>query len=189
MPNEPENLGLLALMLLQDSRRAARVSEDGQLVTLEEQDRSLWDRSHIENGTELLQTALRMHSVGPYQLQAAIAAIHAEALTAGSTDWRQISALYAELARRNPSPVIRLNYAVAVAMATGIEQGLALMDELESSGALENYYLLHSARADLLRRLNRRREAIAAYQRALDLTANSVEQNYLRRRLQNLTAS
>lgn len=189
MPNEPENLGLLALMLLQDSRRAARVSDDGQLVTLEEQDRSLWDRNQIESGTELLHTALRMHSAGPYQLQAAIAAVHAEALTAASTDWPQISALYAELARRNPSPVIRLNYAVAVAMGAGIEQGLALMDELESSGALENYYLLHSARADLLRRLNRRNEAIAAYQRAVELTANSVEQNYLRRRLQSLTVS
>ena len=187
MPDEPENLGLLALMLLQDSRRNARLSCDGSLATLEEQDRSKWDREQIEAGLELVKRALRMRAPGNYQLQAAIAAVHAEAVTALETDWRQIALLYEELARRNPSPVIRLNQAVAIAMSQGVEYGLALMDTLESSGSLESYYLLPAARADLLRRLGRSAEAAEAYRKAIALAANSVERAYLNRRLDTLS--
>jgi RNA polymerase sigma-70 factor (ECF subfamily) len=186
MPGEPENLGLLALMLLHDSRRAARISANGQLVTLEEQDRSLWDQEEIQSGIDLTQRALRMRSPGFYQLQAAIAAVHAEAATAQDTDWRQIAALYRELLNFSPTPVIQLNLSVAVAMSEGYERGLELMDSLDREGALSGYYLLHASRADLLRRLGRSTEAAAAYERALDLTTNRVEQDYLRARLSQL---
>jgi RNA polymerase sigma-70 factor (ECF subfamily) len=181
LPNEPENLGLLALMLLQDSRRDARVNEHGELVTLEEQDRSRWDSAEIDEGVSLIQTALRLRQVGNYQLQAAIAAVHAEAKSADETDWRQIVALYEELMRLTSSPVVALNHAAAVAMSEGFERGLNLIES--AAGALQNYYLYHASRADLLRRLNRFEEATAAYETALSLTTNHVEQNYIRRRL------
>jgi len=184
LPNEPENAGLLAVMLLQDSRRRARVNDAGELVTLEQQDRSLWDRAEIDEGVRLVERALASGAVGKYQLQAAIAAVHCEAETAADTDWRQIVALYQELMRISPSPVIALNYAAAVAMADGPERGLELIASAGADGKLDNYYLFHAARADLLRRLKRLDEAQAAYQRALSLTTNRVEQNYIRRRLQ-----
>ncbi|HEX6719850.1 MAG TPA: RNA polymerase sigma factor [Pyrinomonadaceae bacterium] len=182
LPNEPENLGLLALMLLQDSRREARVNE-GELITLEEQDRSLWDSAEIEEGLRLVQTALRMGRPRTYQVQAAIAAIHAEATDADETDWRQIVALYEELMRITPSPIVALNHAAAVAMAEGFERGLNLIESANTGGTLQNYYLFHASRADLLRRLNRFEEATDAYETALSLTSNRVEQNYIRRRL------
>jgi RNA polymerase sigma-70 factor (ECF subfamily) len=185
-PDEPENIGLLALMLLQDSRRQARIDERGELVTLEEQDRSLWDRNQLDEGLTLVEQALRRGQAGPYQLQAAIAAVHAEARTAGNTDWSQIGALYRALMRLNPSPIIALNYAAAVAMSEGPAEGLRLIDSAASSGKLNNYYLFHAARADLLRRLGRNDEAREAYSRALELTNNQVEQQYMRRRLGEL---
>jgi RNA polymerase sigma-70 factor (ECF subfamily) len=184
LPNEPENLGLLALMLLQDSRRRARVNDRGELVTLEEQDRSLWDREEIDRGVRLVERALALRRVGRYQLQAAIAAVHCEAPTAADTDWRQIVALYEELLRISSSPVVALNHAAAVAMSDGYEQGLRLVEAAGAGGRLDNYYLFHAARADLLRRLNRFDDAHAAYRRALSLTTNRVEQKYIRRRLQ-----
>jgi RNA polymerase sigma-70 factor (ECF subfamily) len=183
---DPENLGLLALMLLQDSRREARVNDAGDLVTLEEQDRSRWDRAQIAEGLPLVERALRSRRPGPYQLQAAIAAVHVQAPTAAETDWAEIAALYAELLRMHPSPVVELNRAVAVAMSEGFERGLELMDEVGAAGHLEDYYLLHAARADMLRRLGRRDESAAAYRRALDLTANAIERRYLQRRLEAL---
>ena len=183
LSDEPENLGLLALMLLQDSRREARVNEQGELVTLEEQDRSLWNAAEIEEGVNLVQKALRLRRVGSYQLQAAIAAVHAEARAADQTDWRQIVALYEELMRITSSPIVALNHAAAVAMADGCEKGLALIDAIGAGGALQNYYLFHASRADLLRRLHRHDEAVAAYETALSLTTNHVEQKYIRRRL------
>jgi RNA polymerase sigma-70 factor, ECF subfamily len=187
MPNEPENLGLLALMLLQDSHRDARISRQGELVTLEEQDRSLWDRKEIEEALRLVETALRMRRVGAYQLQAAIAAVHGEAKIAAETDWPQIAALYEELMRINSSPIVALNYAAAVAMSEGFQKGLTLVEEAGAGGALDHYYLYHAARADLLRRLNRQQEAAMAYSRALALTTNQVEQRYIRRRLSQVT--
>jgi RNA polymerase sigma-70 factor (ECF subfamily) len=187
MPQEPENLGLLALMLLQESRREARVTNDGRLVILEDQDRTLWDRDQIASGIALVERALRMRSPGPYQLQAAIAALHAEAPSSAETDWKQVSALYGELARANPSPVIRLNQAVAIAMGEGLERGLAVMDQMDDAGELASYHLLHAARADLLRRLGRAREAAAAYEKALQLATNSVERTYLQTRLNSLS--
>ncbi len=180
---EPENLGLLALMLLHDSRRHARVDGEGALVTLEDQDRSLWDRDQIREGLALVAEALRIGRVGPYQLQAAIAALHAEAKDAAQTDWAQIAVLYDELARMNPTPVVLLNGAVAVGMSEGAERGLALIDELGDSGALDRYHLYHAARADMLRRLGSRPAAADAYRRALTLTANSIERTFLERRL------
>jgi RNA polymerase sigma-70 factor (ECF subfamily) len=192
MPNQPENLGLLALMLLHDSRRDARVNAAGELVPLEEQDRSAWHREQIDEGVRLVERALRMGRPGPYQLQAAISAVHAEAESTGRTDWQQIAALYQELLRMNPSPVVALNHAVAVAMSNGIENGLALVDGLGASGELNSYHLYHAARADLLRRIGSRERALEAYDRALALTTNAVERRYLRRRiaeLQNQPAS
>ncbi len=186
LPNEPENTGLLALMLLQDSRRNARVNDRGELVTLEEQDRSLWDRREIEEGIQLIEMALTRGQVGNYQIQAAIAAVHAEARTADETDWRQIVALYEELKRMTASPVVALNHAAAVAMSEGPERGLTLIESANANGALDNYYLFHASRADLLRRLNRSADAAEAYDRALGLTTNTVEQAYIRRRLQQL---
>jgi RNA polymerase sigma-70 factor (ECF subfamily) len=186
LPTEPENIGLLALMLLQDSRRKARVNASGELVTLEEQDRSLWDHAEIEEGVRLTENALSLGRVGNYQLQAAIAAVHCEAKTAAETDWRQIVALYRELLRLSSSPVVALNHAAAVAMAEGFEQGLNLIESAGAGGKLEDYYLFHAARADLLRRLERLGEAHSAYERALSLSTNRVEQNYIRRRLADL---
>ena len=192
VPDDPENSGLLALLLLQDSRRQARIDRNGELVTLEEQDRALWDQNQIAEGLRLIRTALSGRTVdrrvGVYQLQAAIAAVHAEAKTAPATDWPQIVALYAELRRINPSPVVALNHAAAVAMGEGFEQGLRLIEAAGTSGKLEQYYLFHAARADLLKRLGRIEEALAAYVRALDLTANQVEQKYVQRRLRELSS-
>jgi RNA polymerase sigma-70 factor (ECF subfamily) len=186
LPNEPENIGLLALMLLQDSRRDARVSDEGELVTLDEQDRSRWDAREIEEGVRLVQTALRMQRVGSYQLQAAIAAVHAEAKTADETDWRQIVALYEEIMRITASPIVALNHAAAVAMAHGVERGLRMIEAANADGTLENYYLFHASRADLLRRLRRFEDATTAYETALTLSTNRVEQNYIRRRLDEI---
>jgi len=183
MPDEPEALGLLALMLLHDARRDARVGKDGELVLLDDQDRSRWDGERISEGAALIERALRMRAPGPYQLQAAIAALHDQAATPDATDWAQIAALYAELARRSPSPVVALNHAVAVAMAEGIEVGLARVEALVASGVLDDYPYLHAARADLLRRLGRHEAARGAYERALALTANAAERRFLRRRL------
>jgi RNA polymerase sigma-70 factor, ECF subfamily len=185
---DAESLGLLALMLLHDSRRAARVDANGALVTLDEQDRNAWDREEIREGVALVESALLLGSVGPYQLQAAIAAVHAQASTAAETDWTQIAALYGEMARLNRSPVVLLNRAAAVGMSEGEERGLQLIDEIRSSGALENYYLLHAARADLLRRLGRVDAAADAYRRALALTTNEVERCFLQRRLAEIGA-
>jgi RNA polymerase sigma-70 factor (ECF subfamily) len=182
MPGVPENLGLLALMLLQHSRRDARVA-NGQLITLENQDRGVWDRAMISEGIALVETALRGGLPGPYQLQAAIAALHAEAGTAAQTDWPQIAALYGKLLEMNPSPVIALNQAVAIAMSEGIEAGLERLDELGRASALDRYYLFHAARADFLRRLNRKQEAAEAYRQAVSLSTNPVEIDFLKARL------
>jgi len=183
LPNEPENAGLLALMLLHDSRRNARVTSAGELVTLEDQNRSLWNHEQISEGIRIVKETLRSRSVGPYQLQAAIAALHGEATKSEETDWRQIAALYGELSRLMPTPVVALNHAVAVAMSQGLGQGLSMIDELGKAGELDGYYLFHAARADILRRLVRREEARDAYQRAIALVTNQVERNYLTRRL------
>jgi RNA polymerase sigma-70 factor, ECF subfamily len=179
MPDEAEALGLLALMLLQDSRRDARTGRDGELVLLEDQDRTLWNRELIEEGLRVLDRALALRAPGAYQLQAAIAALHTEP----QTDWAQIAALYAQLARQTPSPVVDLNRAVAVAMAEGPEHGLALMNDLP----LDEYHLYHAARADLLRRLERIDEAAAAYQRALELAQTEPERRFLSRRLAEIS--
>ena len=181
MPDEPEVLGLAALLNFHDSRRTARTGPQGELLLLEDQDRSLWNRDQIRHGTELLEQALRRSSPGPYLVQAAIAALHCEAKTPEETDWSQISVLYGALARAAPSPVIELNRAVAVAMADGPERGLAVMEPL--SEALDGYHLFHSARADLLRRSGRMEEAGAAYRRAVELARNLSEREFLQRRL------
>jgi RNA polymerase sigma-70 factor (ECF subfamily) len=186
MPDEPEVLGLLALMLLHDARRETRVSPDGELVLLEDQDRSRWNRDRIEEGTALEEDVLRRGSPGPYQIQAAISAVHGRAARPEETDWAEIVALYDALLRLQPSPVVELNRAAAVAMAEGPEAGLELIDDLSS--ALERYHLFHSARADLLRRLGRRAEASAAYRRALELATNEIERRFLKRRLGELRA-
>lgn len=186
---EPEAIGLLALMLLHESRRVARSSASGELVLLENQDRSLWDRELIEEGTALAEQALASRRIGPYCLQAAIAAVHAEALEAASTDWAQIVGLYDVLLRLEPSPVIELNRAVAVAMRDGPEAGLALVDELLARGELEDYRLAHAARADLCRRLGRRAEACSAYRRALELCRLEPERQFLEGRLADLEKS
>jgi len=180
MPDEAEVLGLLALMLLQDSRREARTGAHGELVLLEEQDRSLWDRERIGEGLRILDRALSLGRPGPYQLQAAIAALHARAPSADETDWRQIAALYTELERWTGSPVVALNHAVAAAMAHGPEVGLRMTDRIPG---LEGYHLFHATRADLLRRLERHTEAAVAYRRALELVTNPIERAYLERRL------
>ena len=188
MPDEPEALGLLALMLLHDARRAARTDEAGDLVPLEEQDRGRWDGAEIRDGLDTLDAALRRGEPGPYQVQAAIAACHATATDATATDWREIAALYGELVKMVPSAVVRLNRAVAVAMADGPEAGLALVDALDASGALRGYHLLPATRADLLRRLARADEAAAAYRDALALAVTDAERRYLNRRLAELGA-
>jgi RNA polymerase sigma-70 factor, ECF subfamily len=186
MPDEPEVLGLLALMLLHDSRREARVDPAGDLVLLEDQDRSRWDRAEIEEGVRLVDRAVRMGRPGPYQVQAAIAALHARPPRAEDTDWAEIAALYGELARMQPTPVVALNKAVAVAMSEGPDRGLELMEPLAAE--LDEYHWFHSARADLLRRLGRREDAAGAYRRALELARNDVERRFLERRLAELTA-
>jgi RNA polymerase sigma-70 factor (ECF subfamily) len=188
MPDEPEALGLLSLMLLQDSRRAARIDGAGELLTLEEQDRNLWDAERIQGASKVLDRAVGQRRPGPYQLQAAIAACHARAPTAAQTDWREIALLYARLSECAPTPVVLLNRAVAVAMADGPAAGLALVEELEQTGALSDYYLLPATRADLLRRLRRKGEAAAAYRRALELVPTEPERRFLRRRLSEVSA-
>jgi RNA polymerase sigma-70 factor (ECF subfamily) len=181
---EPEAVGLLALMLLHESRRAARTSPEGELVLLDEQDRARWDRGMIAEGCALVEQALRSRRFGPYTLQAAIAAVHAEAPTAAETDWAQIVGLYDVLLRAEPSPVVELNRAAAIAMRDGPAAGLALVDALLARGELADYHLAHSARADLLRRLGRIAEARAAYERALALARQEPERRFLERRLQ-----
>jgi RNA polymerase sigma-70 factor, ECF subfamily len=183
MPDEPEAVGLLALMLLQDARRSARLDDQGDLVSLEDQDRGRWDGAEIAEGIRLLEAALRRQRAGPYQLQAAIAACHAEAAEAADTDWTQIALLYGELRRIVPSAVVELNRAVAVAMADGPAAGLALVDDLLAGGELAGYYLLPATRADLLRRLDQREDAAASYREALALAGTEPERRYLARRL------
>jgi RNA polymerase sigma-70 factor (ECF subfamily) len=183
---EPEAMGLLALMLLQESRRAARTSANGDLILLDEQDRTLWKRDQIAEGEALVERALSSRRFGPYTLQAAIAALHADAPSAAATDWAQIAGLYDVLARVEPSPIVELNRAVAVAMRDGPAAGLALMDAILAGGDLADYHLAHSARADLCRRLGRTAEARAAYQRALALTRQEPERRFLERRLGEL---
>ena len=184
VPAEVESL--LALMLLHDARRETRVGQDGELVLLEEQDRSRWDRAEIEEGCALVRAALQRAPPGTYALEAAIAAVHAESANAQATDWPEIAGLYARLLQLHPSPVVALNHAVAVAMADGYQAGLALVDTLQE--ALDGYHLWHAARADLLRRLGRREEAIASYRRAHALSHNASELRFLARRLAELEA-
>ncbi|WP_328911815.1 MULTISPECIES: RNA polymerase sigma factor [unclassified Streptomyces] len=183
LPREPEAAGLLALMLLHDARAAARTDRAGDLVPLEEQDRGRWDREEIAEGVAVLDAALAARRPGPYQVQAAIAACHAQALRARDTDWAQIALLYGELARRAPGPVVELNRAVAVAMAEGPAAGLELVESLAAAGELAGYHLLPATRADLLRRLGRRGEAAAAYRAALALAPTEAERRFLARRL------
>jgi len=183
---EPEVLGLLALMLLQESRRAARTSATGELILLEDQDRSLWNREQIGEGVALVEKALKSRRFGSYTLQAAIAAVHAEAESVAVTDWRQIVALYNQLARIQPSPVVQLNRAVAIAMRDGPEAGLAHIDAVLEHGELANYYLAHSARADMFRRLGRTAEAKSSYERALALTQQEPERQFLQDRIRQL---
>nr|WP_203826101.1 RNA polymerase sigma factor [Actinoplanes palleronii] len=180
---ETEPAGLLALMLLQHARRRSRSDAAGDVIILADQDRTLWDRPQIDEAIALLERTLRLRRPGPYQVQAAIAACHSEALRAEDTDWPQIAALYGRLATLTPTPVVQLNRAVAVAMADGPEAGLRLVDELAASGRLGDYHLLPALRADLLRRLDRRPDAAAAYRRALALAGNDAERRYLSRRL------
>ncbi len=186
LPGEPEALGLLALMLLTDARRAARVDAQGDLITLEEQNRALWDRAEIAEGLARLDQALRARQRGPFQIQAAISALHAQATTPAATDWSEIALLYASLAKLAPSPVVDLNRAVAVAMAEGPVAGLALLDDERLSARLADYHLYHAARADLLRRAGDAEAARASYQRALALCQNQVERRYLLRRLREV---
>jgi RNA polymerase sigma-70 factor (ECF subfamily) len=183
MPDEPEPLGLLALMLLHDSRRAARTAADGRLLTMEEQDRALWDRDRIDEGRCLLDRAMTRRRAGPYQIQAAIVALHAEAERPDATDWPQIAALYDGLRRLQPSAVVEMNRAVAVAMAEGVDAGLALLDGLADRRELTGGHMLHAARADLLRRAGRSAEAADAYASAIGRCGNEVERRYLETRL------
>jgi len=183
---EPEVIGLLSLMLLQESRHAARTSPTGELILLENQDRSLWNREQIAEGVALLEKALKSRRFGPYTLQAAIVAVHAEAESAAVTDWRQIVALYDRLLRIHPSPVVQLNRAVAIAMRDGPEAGLTLIDAVLEHGELANYYLAHSARADMCRRLGRTAEARSSYEKALALTQQEPERQFLQERIRQL---
>jgi RNA polymerase sigma-70 factor, ECF subfamily len=183
---EPEVMGLLGLMLLHESRRAARTSGDGDLILLEQQDRSLWNRDQIAEGIALTESALRSRRFGAYTLQAAIAAVHAESSSVASTDWRQITLLYDQLLRIQPSPVVELNRAVAIAMCEGLEQGLALIDDLLAREHLSHYHPAHSARADLCRRLGRIPDARASYEKALTLVSKEPERRFLARRLAEL---
>jgi RNA polymerase sigma-70 factor (ECF subfamily) len=183
---EPEVTGLLALMLLQESRRAARTSPSGELILLEKQDRALWNREQITEGVALVERALQSRRFGPYTLQAAIAAVHSEAASAAETDWAQIVALYSVLTRAEPSPVVELNRAVAVAMRDGPEAGLRLIDAILAQGELADYHLAHSARADLCRRLGKTAEARSSYEKALALTQQEPERRFLEKRLREL---
>ncbi len=187
MPGEPEALGLLALMLLQDSRRAARTDRDGEMVLLGDQDRAMWDGEEIREGVAALTAALALGRPGPYQVQAAIAAVHAEAATADDTDWNEIVALYDRLFAMTPSPVVALNRAAAVSMRDGPDAGLALLDALGADRRLDRYHLLHSARAALLDRLGDRAGAAEAFRRALELATNPVDRRFLERRLAEVT--
>jgi RNA polymerase sigma-70 factor (ECF subfamily) len=183
---EPEAMGLLALMLLHEARRASRTTPAGEMILLEDQDRSLWDQAQIAEGVELVESALASHRFGPYTLQAAIAAVHAEASRAAATDWAQIVGLYDVLLRADPSPVIELNRAAAIAMRDGPEAGLALIDAILVRGDLTDYHLAHGARGDLYRRLARTSEAISAYERALELATQEAERRFIARRLEEL---
>ena len=185
-PNPPgEAVGLFSLMMLHDARRAARLDANGDIVVLEEQDRSLWNQEQIAEALPMVEQALR-RAPGPYALQAAIAAVHCQASRAEDTDWRQIAALYEMLWRSQPSPIVALNRAVAVAMAEGPQAGLAMIDSLTDSDDLENYHLLHAARADLLRRIGLHTEAAKNYKRALELVTNDSERRYLEKRLRQV---
>jgi len=186
---EAEATGLLALMVLHDARRATRTNASGELIPLEEQDRSQWNREQIREGVALVERALTSRGFGPYTLQAAIAALHAEAPSSQATDWPQIVGLYDVLLRANPSPVIELNRAAAIAMRDGPEHGLTLIDAILARGELEEYHLAHAARADLLRRLGRKPEARSAYERALTLAVEEPERRLLERRLRELSAT
>ena len=186
MPDEPEGLGLLALMLLHDARKSARSTPDGDAVLLEDQDRTLWNADQIREGRRLLERALRMRRPGNYQLQAAIAAVHTDARTPDETDWPQIVAIYDELLARNPSPVVALNRAVAVTMTDGPARALELVEDLGRADTLDNYVYFHTTRAEILRRLNRTEEARHAFERALKLTASTSERKFLERRLAEL---
>lgn len=188
VPEESEARGLLALMTLHHARREARTDGDGQLVPLEDQDRSAWDRRQIHAGLVHLRQGMRQGTIGPYQLQAAIAALHATAPSASATDWTQIAALYRRLHEITGSPVIALNRAVAVAMSEGFEQGLSMIDGLVRDGELVDYHLLHAARADLLRRMGRVEESVEAYDRALEAVSNPIERDYLERRRSEVAA-
>jgi RNA polymerase sigma-70 factor, ECF subfamily len=187
MPDEPEVLGLLALMRLHEARRDARTTPDGDLVLLEDQDRERWDHAQIREGVDLLHRALRLERPGPYQVQAAIAALHAEAPRASETDWPQIAALYRRLVQLHPTPVVELNRAAAVAMADGPAAGLRIMDDPQLAVPLERYHLYHGARADLLRRLGRFAAAAVAYRQALVLATNDAERRFLERRIAEVT--
>jgi len=188
LPGRPEPQALLALLLLHDARRAARTDADGDLVVLEEQDRTCWDRAQIDEGLACLDAALHAGATGPYAIQAAIAALHARARSPADTDWRQIVALYGALHRALPSPIIELNQAVAVSMVEGPEAGLARLDAMAGREGIRGYHLLPAARADLLRRVGRRAEAAEAYAEALALVGNAAERRYLERRLAEVRA-
>jgi RNA polymerase sigma-70 factor (ECF subfamily) len=190
LPAHAETQGLLALMLLHDSRRETRLDDSGAIVLLEDQDRARWDRAQIEEGAALVEAALRAGSrpPGPYALQAAIAVVHAQAPTAAATDWAQIVALYGVLARVHPSPVVELNRAVAVAMSGDIERGVAMVDEIDHRGEIVGYHLLPAARAELLRRLGRHVEAAESYRRALELVSNEAERRHLEKRLREIVS-
>ena len=183
MPSNPEIMGLLALMLLHDSRRDARVNARGELIALAEQDRTMWDDAAISEGTALLDRALERRLPGPYQIQAAIAALHAQARRAAQTDWSQIAQLYTRLMELQPSPVVALNRAVAIGMSSGPERGLEELDLLADEGALQNYHRLHAARGELLRRAGRAAEAVGALRKAVELTHNELEVRALQKRI------
>ena len=186
MPNDAESMGLLALMLLQDCRSEARSNSEGELLTLEEQDRKLWKHDQISEGVALVTQALGRRNLGAYQLQAAIAAVHSEAASAADTDWKQITALYGLLAEMQPTSVVLLNYAVAVAMSEGFEVGLRAIEHIGGDGALDGYHLFHAARADLLQRLGWAEEARSAYQRAMELATNEAERKFLAKKVDTL---
>jgi RNA polymerase sigma-70 factor (ECF subfamily) len=187
MPDEPEASGLLALMLFQHSRREARTDAAGDIVTLEEQDRSRWNRAEIDQANAILMAAVRSDAVGPYQAQALIAACHANAPSAAATDWVRIAALYEQLLEVTANPFVSLNHAIAVGMANSLEDGLALLDRLAASGELRDFHLLHAARADLLRRLGRNAQAAEAYRESLSLARTDAERRYLTKRLREIS--
>jgi RNA polymerase sigma-70 factor (ECF subfamily) len=187
LSEDAETLGLLALMLLHDARRKARINQDGELVLLQDQDRTQWNHEQIAEGCRILEQALMMKTPGPYQIQAAISALHAQARRYEETDWYQIVMLYDALYRMQPTPVVALNRAIAVAMAAGYDKGLRLLDQWAGTAELKEYYPFHAARADLLRRLGRLPEARTAYVRALELCQNTIEQTFLRHRIAEIS--